>query len=76
MQLTGCTESEQEAFTKLDEAQSYVTVSFDKKEENLAISDDLNDALGINMSIILDGILKKGYQPNGLEQKEGYRIYK
>ena len=42
----------------------------------LAISDKLNDSMGMNMAIILDRILAKGFMPNGFIQKEGYRIYK
>jgi hypothetical protein len=78
MVLVGCKENnkEMEAFTKLEDAQNYVTESFDEKEETLMISDELNDAMGMNMAIIVDGILKKGYVPNGFEQKENYRVYK
>ncbi|WP_108869777.1 hypothetical protein [Aquimarina aquimarini] len=60
----------------VDDAREYVAKSFNKKEENLLISDKLNDAMGLNMALIGDLILRKGYRPNGYEQKEGYRIYK
>lgn len=78
MILVGCKENnkEMEAFTKLEEARNYVTESFDEKEEILMISDELNDAIGMNMAIIGDEILKKGYMPKGFDQKNGYRIYK
>ena len=78
MILVGCKENnkEMEAFTKLEDARNYVTESFDEKEETLMISDELNDAMGINMAIIGDEILEKGYMPNGFEQKEDYRVYK
>ncbi|NOQ71788.1 MAG: hypothetical protein GQ574_07300 [Crocinitomix sp.] len=62
--------------TTVENAKKYVTESFNKKEETLLISDELNDAMGLNMAIIADGILKKGYMPDGFEQKDGYRIYK
>ena len=76
--LIGCKENkkEMEAFTKLEDARNYVTESFIEKEETLMISDELNDDVGMNMAIIVDGILKKGYMPNGFEQKDGYRVYK
>ena len=45
-------------------------------EFNLAISDELQDPLGINMAIIVDSILAKGWELDGFEQQEGYRIYK
>ncbi len=65
-----------DAFTNLEDARNYVAKSFEEKEETLMVSEDLNDAFGMNMAIIMDGILKKGYMPNGFEQKDGYRIYK
>ena len=45
------------------------------KEFKLPISDQLQDPVGINMAIITDSILKKGWMPDGFQQKEGYRIY-
>jgi hypothetical protein len=42
----------------------------------LAISDELQDPLGMNVAIITDSILAKGWEPDGFEQQEGYRIYK
>jgi len=41
----------------------------------LAISDSLLDPIGINMAMITDKILDKGWEPNGYEEKEGYRVY-
>ena len=67
---------EQNVLTTIEEAKNYVTQSFDEKEETLLISDELNDKMGLNMAIIADGILKKGYMPDGFEQKDGYRIYR
>ncbi|NME72937.1 hypothetical protein [Flammeovirga aprica] len=63
-------------FNNLNDARNYVEISFNKNEETLAISDQLNDPMGINITILVDGILKKGYMPDGFVQKEGYRIYK
>jgi hypothetical protein len=37
--------------------------------------DALNDAVGINMAIITDRVLARGWQPNGFVQANGYRIY-
>ena len=45
------------------------------EEFQLPISDSINDSLGINMAIITDAILKRGWLPNGFIQKEGFRIY-
>lgn len=41
----------------------------------LSISDSINDAIGINMSIVTDAILVKGWEPKGFIQKEGFRVY-
>jgi hypothetical protein len=42
----------------------------------LPISDELQDPVGLNMAIITDIILERGWMPDGFDQKEGYRIYK
>jgi hypothetical protein len=60
----------------LSEAVLFVDENFKDSIETLWISESLNDNIGLNMSIISDGILKDGYMPNGFEQKDGYRIYK
>jgi hypothetical protein len=51
---------------------------FEGKPEDfkLPISDDLQDPVGLNMAIITDSILERGWMPDGFDQKEGYRIYK
>ena len=41
----------------------------------LRVSDKLQDPTGINMTIITDTILNKGWEPDGFVQKEGFRIY-
>lgn len=69
-------QSKMEVFSNLDTARQYVEESFTKDVETLLISDELNDPMGMNMTIIGDGILKKGYMPDGFVQKDGYRIYK
>jgi hypothetical protein len=44
-------------------------------EFQLLIPDALNDVVGINMAIITDRVLARGWQPNGFVQANGYRIY-
>lgn len=41
----------------------------------LKVSDKLQDPAGINMAMITDTILSKGWEPNGFVQEEGFRIY-
>ena len=46
------------------------------KDFKLPISDQFQDPIGINMAIITDKILKRGWMADGFQQKEGYRIYR
>jgi hypothetical protein len=46
------------------------------KDFTLPIADSLQDSVGISMAIITESILAKGWQPQGFEQKENFRIYR
>jgi hypothetical protein len=52
--------------------------SFNGKPEDfqLAIAETLLDATGINIAIITDRILKRGWQPDGFTQEPGYRLFR
>jgi hypothetical protein len=52
--------------------------SFNGKPEDfqLAVPETLLDAIGINMSIITDRILRRGWQPDGFTQGSGFRLYR
>jgi hypothetical protein len=64
-------------FNDVDEVLTYVDEFQGRPEElELAISDALQDPVGINMALITDKILKKGWEPDGLEEKDGYRVYR
>ena len=45
------------------------------EELELAISDELQDPIGMNMALITDRILAKGWEPDGFKQENGYRVY-
>jgi hypothetical protein len=63
-------------FNNVDEALKYIDKFKGKPEElKLAISDDLQDPIGINMALITDRIIRKGWEPDGFKQENGYRIY-
>ena len=63
-------------FNDVEEASSYVDEFKGKPEElELAISDELQDPFGMNMALITDRILAKGWEPAGFKQETGYRIY-
>ena len=62
--------------TKINEAIEYIESFNDKPEKLLlAISDTLQDPAGMNMALITDSILEKGWEPNGFKQENGYRVY-
>ena len=42
----------------------------------LPISESLLDPVGINIAIITDKILKRGWEPNGFDQHDGYRNFR
>jgi hypothetical protein len=69
-------------FKSAEEAANHVkatVISGDRFE--LAISDDFTiagqrDTIGAGMAIVLDAILAQGYEPDGFEQCDGYRLYR
>ena len=63
-------------FSNVNEAVKFVD-EFEGKPEDLllAISDNLQDPIGINRALITDRILAKGWEPNGFEQNNGFRVY-
>ena len=42
----------------------------------LCLAESLHDAVGINIAMVTDRILAKGWEPSGIERFEGYRIYR
>ena len=42
----------------------------------LPVSDEMQDPVGVNMAIVGDWILARGWEPNGFEQYEGFKIYR
>ena len=42
----------------------------------LAVADSMNDQIGMNLALITDRILAKGWEPDGFLQKSGYRLYR
>ncbi len=63
--------------TSLDDAKRLVE-SFPGRPEDfvLALSDELLDPFGMNMAIIMDRVLARGWAPNGFEQQQGFREYR
>ena len=46
------------------------------QEFALAVSDSLLDPVGIDMSILTDCALRRGWQPDGFTQALGYRVFR
>lgn len=64
-------------FEDAKEAADYVECFEGKAADlRLPVSDDLHDPLGLSMALITDKIFSKGWEPNGYEEKEGYRVYR
>ena len=42
----------------------------------LPLSIELHDPIGMNLAIITDRILAKGWEPDGFEQEDNYWIYR
>ncbi len=81
--LAGCTQSTEEKtnmpvpFRTVESAVQYVDAYNGKPEDlRLPIADEIQDATGLNMVIVCDKILAKGFMPDGFEQKDGFRVYK
>ena len=62
--------------SNIDDAKKVIEAHEGNAEDfELPISEELQDPVGINMAIITDDILARGWEPNGFIQKDGYRIY-
>jgi hypothetical protein len=42
----------------------------------LPIPEQLLDPYGVNMAMITDRVLERGWQPDGFSQADGYRIFR
>ena len=64
-------------FTEIEAALEFVK-SFrgSEKELRLPIDDSLQDPIGLNMTLLLDRLLERDWEPAGYEQMSGYRIYR
>ena len=61
----------------IEQARRLIETFSGKAEDfTLAVSDDLQDTPGINMAIITDLILDRGWEPDGFEQEDGFRRYR
>ena len=70
------TEIALEPFKEVKSAVEFIHSFKGKAEElKIPISDKMNDQFGMNMAIVTDAILEKGFEPNGFEQMQGYRVY-
>jgi hypothetical protein len=66
-----------EPITNVEEAKRAIE-SFEGGAEDFAlpISDGTQDQLGINMAIITDYALARGWDTGGFYQRQGFRVYR
>ena len=52
--------------------------AFDRAPGDLAlcIDDSLIDPTGFSMAVVTDKILEKGWMPDGVETRDGYRVFR
>ena len=64
-------------FTDIDAARQAIEQFAGAPEDFvLPISDEVQGPMGLTMAIITDAILAKGWDLDGFEQHQGYRLYK
>ena len=64
-------------YTDIDAArQAIENFSGSPEDFLLPVSDDIQDGMGITMALITDAVLAKGWDLDGFDQRDGYRIYK
>jgi hypothetical protein len=69
-------------FKSAEEVLAYLeTIQPTGGQFQLAISDSFTfagqpDTIGAGMAVMLDKILGLGYEPEGFDQKDGYKLYK
>jgi hypothetical protein len=74
--------SRMKAFQSVEEALDFVqALALDGAPVVLPIANDAtlrgrSDPVGAGMAIVLDVFLAKGYEPDGFEQCEGFRVYR
>lgn len=42
----------------------------------LSIDESLIDPVGLSMAVVTDRILAKGWMPDGVETRDGYRVFR
>ena len=64
-------------FKDIDAARREIEQYFGSPEDfSLPVSDEIQDPMGIAMAVITDAIIAKGWDLDGFEQNDGYRVYK
>jgi hypothetical protein len=64
-------------YTEIEEARLAVE-QFDGSPEDflLPVSDEIQDPMGNAMAIVTDAVLARGWDLDGFDQRDGYRVYK
>jgi len=75
--LTGCTDQTMKPIASVEEGFRLVdSFKGEAQDFELAVPESLMDPVGINMSLITDRALARGWEPDGFVQSDGYRVFR
>ena len=75
--MSGCESHDMKPITSVEEGVRLIESFHGSPQEfQLAVPDTMLDSVGINMAIITDRVLKRGWEPDGFTQASGYRLYR
>jgi len=64
-------------FTDVEAAMAAVeALDGELRKFELAVGDNLQDSIGLQMAQITDRALARGWEPSGFIQKDGFRLYR
>lgn len=75
--VSGCESHDMKPIASVEEGVRLVE-SFQGSPQDfqLAVPDTILDPVGINMAVITNQVLKRGWEPDGFTQSSGYRVYR
>ena len=75
--LAGCAEQTMKPIASVEEGVRLVdSFKGEAQDFELAVPESLLDPVGINMSLITDRALARGWEPDGFVQSDGYRVFR
>ena len=75
--IAGCESRDMKPIASVEEGVRLVeSFKGSPQDFQLAVPDTMLDPVGVNMAIITDHVLKRGWEPDGFSQASGYRVYR